>query len=239
LWNSRLAELGLPPLPVGEETVTATLARTAAASLVTLPREFDDWPDPPPAVVHVGPLSEEPADVDWRSPWDDDDDRPLVVVSLGTQYMQQEDVISRVAKALSRHDVRVLVLTGPELDPSEVEVPDGTVVERYVPHGAVLPEARLVVAHGGTGTLLAALSAAMPVLSLPLGRDQPANARRLEQLGLGRALDRDASLDDVADAVAAMLTSEQLYPTVRAFPSLIGAYGAGERAVSTLERLVR
>jgi hypothetical protein len=40
----------------------------AAAALVTLPREFDEWLEPPPGVVHVGPLTDEPADRDWQSP---------------------------------------------------------------------------------------------------------------------------------------------------------------------------
>ena len=237
--NRSRRELGVPPLPAGTETVTVTLARRAAAALVTLPREFDDWPEPPPGVVHVGPLSEESPDSRWQAPWTEEDDRPLVVVTLGTTYMQQEEVIGRVTKALSRLDVRTLVLTGPELDPDEVEVAEGTVVERYVPHGAILSEASLVVAHGGTGTLLAALSAGVPVLSLPLGRDQPANARRLEQLELGRALDRDASADDIEDAVSAVLGSATLSDRVRAFAPAFRAYEAGGRATETLEALVR
>jgi UDP:flavonoid glycosyltransferase YjiC (YdhE family) len=237
--NRSRGELGLPPLPLGSESVTVTLARRAAASLVTVPRQFDDWPEPPPGVVHVGAIAEEPPDAAWRSPWPADDPRPLVVVSLGTTYMQQEAAIARVAAALSRHEARVLVLTGPELDPAEVELPEGVVAERYVPHGAVLPEAALVVAHGGTGTLLAALSAGVPVLSLPLGRDQPANARRLEQLGLGLALEPAASVTHIADAVGAILRSQSLYERVRAFASIVRGYDAGERAGRTLEALAR
>lgn len=238
--NRSRGELGLPPLPVGSETVTVTLARRAAATLVTLPREFDDWPDPPPGVVHVGPLTEDPPASAWESPPRvEDDGRPLVVVSLGTTYMEQEEVIGRVTHALSRHDVRTVVLTGPELDPDEVEVPDGTLVERYVPHGAILPGASLVVAHGGSGTLVAALSAAVPVLSLPLGRDQPANARRLEKLGLGRALDGGAPSDDIADAVGAMLGSDGLRERVASFARLVHAYGEGERAAPALEAIVQ
>jgi UDP:flavonoid glycosyltransferase YjiC (YdhE family) len=95
------------------------------------------------------------------------------------------------------------------------------------------------VAHGGTGTLLAALSAGVPVLPLPLGRDQPANARPLEQLGLGHALDRDATADDIADAVGAMLGSKSLYDRARAFAPAFRAYRGGERATETLEALAR
>jgi UDP:flavonoid glycosyltransferase YjiC (YdhE family) len=235
--NRSRGELGLSPLSLGADSVTVTLARRAAAALVTLPREFDDWPQPPAGVVHVGWIGDDPPDSRWRSPWAPDDRRPLVVVTLGTTYMQQEAVIARVVQGLSRQEARVLVLTGPELEPGDVEVPEGVVVERYVPHGAVLPDAALVVAHGGTGTLLVALSAGVPVLSLPLGRDQPANARRLEQLGLGRALERDAPVAEIEQAVAGMLESPDLYGRVREFGSVIRAYDAAERATSTLEGL--
>jgi UDP:flavonoid glycosyltransferase YjiC (YdhE family) len=236
--NRSRGELGLKPLPAGSETVTVALARRAAATLVTLPREFDDWPEPPPGVVHVGPLNEDVTLSAWEPPWAEGDDRPLVVVTLGTTYMEQEEVIGRVADALSHHDVRTVVLTGPELDPDEVDVPDGTLVERYVPHGAIVPGASLVVAHGGTGTLLAALSAGVPVLSLPLGRDQPANARRLEQLGLGRKVDRDAPPEDIAAVVGAMLAANSLHERVASFARVFREYGSGERAVAALEALV-
>jgi MGT family glycosyltransferase len=217
--------------------VTVTLARRAAAALVTLPREFDDWPQPPAGVAHVGWIADDAPDSRWRSPWAPDDRRPLVVVTLGTTYMQQEEVIARVVQGLSRQEARVLVLTGPELDPTEVEAPEGVVVERYVPHAAVLPEAALVVAHGGTGTLLAALSAGVPVLSLPLGRDQPENARRLEELGLGRALAREASPTEIADAAAGMLGSRELSARVRTFAAVIRSYDSRARAAAALEDL--
>jgi MGT family glycosyltransferase len=217
--------------------VTVTLARHAATTLVTLPREFDDWPQPPVGVVHVGWVGDDPPDGRWHLPWAPDNPRPLVVVTLGTTYMQQEAVIARVVQGLARQEVRVLVLTGPELEPGEVEVPEGVVVERYVPHGAVLPEAALVVAHGGTGTLLAALSSGVPVLSLPLGRDQPANAHRLEELGLGRALAREASAAEISEVVAGMLGSPALSARVRAFGALIRAYDAGPLVAATLSHL--
>jgi MGT family glycosyltransferase len=148
-------------------------------------------------------------------------------------------VVSRVAHALAPTEARVLVLTGPELDPGEIDVPQGVAVRRYVPHRVLLPEAALVVAHGGTGTLLAALSAGVPVLSVPLGRDQPANAHRLEQLGLGRSLDRDAAAGDIADTVGDMLSSEPLRARVRAFAAAVAAYGAGARAAEAIEALAR
>jgi UDP:flavonoid glycosyltransferase YjiC (YdhE family) len=44
------------------------------------------------------------------------------------------------------------------------------------------------VHHGGIGTMSQALAAGVPQLVMPMGHDQPDNARRLKLLGAGDAL---------------------------------------------------
>ena len=61
------------------------------------------------------------------------------------------------------------------------------------PPRAVVPGASVVVCHAGLGTIMAALRHGVPVLCIPLGRDQHANAAAVVAAGVGRALDRDAS----------------------------------------------
>jgi hypothetical protein len=231
--------LGLDALPVGPDSVSVAFARRSAATLVTLPRAFDTWVDPPAGVEHVGWIDERPptAAGDWRSPWPAGDARPLVVVSMGTTYMHQERVVERIARALAPLDARVLVLSGRELAPGELALPVGVEARAYEPHATLLPQASAVVSHGGTGTLLAALAAGLPVVCLPLGRDQAGNARRVEQLGFGLALEPQADERRIRAAVAAALTS----PGLRAAAAVLARRAAADdgeaRAVATLERL--
>ena len=49
----------------------------------------------------------------------------------------------------------------------------------------MLPACRAVVTHGGLGTTLRALAHGVPLVLLPLGRDQHVNAARGEELGAG------------------------------------------------------
>ncbi len=186
--NAGRRALGLDELALSDDSVTTALVRRAAGALVALPREFDDWHDPPANVVYAGPIVPGPSAESRTPPWPAGDARPLVVVSLGSQFMEQADVLRRIADALRSLPLRVLVTTG-EIDPALIPAGGSVAVERYVPHEAVLHEAELVVAHGGTGTLLAAFAAGLPVLCVPLGRDQPDNARRvaLERLAAGGA----------------------------------------------------
>lgn len=240
LLRSTVAAVERPALlvhtvhPFHDEATNALVA-ASAATIVTVPRAFDDWPDAPAHVVHVGPIAESEDAGEWVSPWAADDERPLVVVTLGTTYMAHEDAFARIASALEPLSLRVLVLTGPELAPDEVAFPGDAVVLDYVPHAAVLPHASLVIAHGGTGTLLAALRAGVPVVCMPLGRDQPANAAQLEELGLGVVVSRDAEPSAIRAAVSSALASDELHDRVRAFAP--AAHGDAERAVEALERL--
>ena len=182
--NAVRARTGLQALPPGTDSVTVALVRQAAGALVVLPREYDDWPDPPARVVHVGPIAEEATPTGWDSPWPLNDDRPLIVVSMGTTYMGHEQVLGRIMRALAGMEARVLVLTGSELAPAEIDSVPGVHVRRYVPHSAVLPHAALVVTHAGTGTLMASFTGGAPVICIPLGRDQDSNARRVEDSAL-------------------------------------------------------
>jgi MGT family glycosyltransferase len=231
--NALRAERGLAALPLGPESVNVALARTAAGALVALPRELDTWDDPPPGVVHVGPLREEPPGGVFASPWPADDPRPLVVVSLGTQYTHQEELLTRVAGALGGLDVRALVLTGRELDPGELGALGDVVVRGYVPHDAVLRDASLVVTHAGTGTLLAAFGAGVPALCVPLGRDQAVNAARAEELGAAAVLDRGASETAIRAAAAGALAS----PRLRAGAARLAAAIAGYDDAGVVEAL--
>lgn len=141
--NMLRSEFGLPPLPIGPDLSAIALARRAAGALVVMPTEFDPWPpDAPANVVHVGPIFEEGTQEEWDPPWVQGDERPLVVVSMGSMYMHQEEVLQRVASALAELDVRALVLTGHELEPGELDFGPGVHVRDYVPTARCCPAQR-------------------------------------------------------------------------------------------------
>jgi MGT family glycosyltransferase len=240
LVNERRAAAGLPPLPSGPEPMSVALARRADRALVTVPAAFDDWPNPPANVVHVGPIAEEAAPPPWVPPWLDGDRRPLVVVTLGTTYMHQEGLLRRALSALSALSglgARVLVLTGLELDPSEVRGGPGIRIESYVPHAAVLPHAAVVIIHGGMGSLLEAFRAGVPSVCIPLGRDQADNAAAAAVQGAAIALPGDASRCQLRGAITEALTSPTLRDGARRMASAIAACGGAPAAADQVEQV--
>lgn len=235
--NRLRRELGLTALPAGPDPLHTALVRRAAASIVVMTPEFDDWPDPPPNVTHVGPIFEQRGAAGWDSPWPADDPRPLVVISMSTMYMRQEEILRRVAEATVQAGGRALALTGMELAPEEIAWPAEVIARSYLPHQAVLAEATLVVSHAGMGTLMAAFAAGVPSICLPLGRDQLLNAQRAEELGAAVTISPDADPAELRAQISAALRSTELVAGAHEMARSIERHQHGAEAVAVIEKI--
>ena len=72
-----------------------------------------------------------------------------------------------------------------------MELPAGVRVASWIPQRALIshPHCKLLVSHGGANSISEACEAAVPIVGVPIGFDQPANVAMLEELGVGRAVD--------------------------------------------------
>jgi UDP:flavonoid glycosyltransferase YjiC (YdhE family) len=226
------ADLGVPAVGSFGEV----LARCASV-MVTCPESLDEAvPDRPHHVRYVGPLLEPPGrDDGWRLPGVDDG-RPLVVAGLGTTAMDELPVLRRVVAALGEAPVRGLVTLGDHLDAGDLDPPDGVVLSGYVRHAAVLPWASAVVTHAGLGTILAGLAHGLPLVCLPLGREQPANAQAVVRAGAGIALDPEATAEDIAAAIARAVDDLELRAGAARLAVEIDELVQAEAAVLEVER---
>jgi UDP:flavonoid glycosyltransferase YjiC (YdhE family) len=163
-------------------------------------------------------------------------DRPSVVVSLGTTPMDEQPVLERVLAALADLRVDVVATAGSHLDPAAVAAPPNATVRGYVPHAALLPGARLVVTHAGLGTVLAALAHGVPLLCLPLGREQPDNAAAVERAGAGLVLAPASDPADIREAAEALLDGAAHRQAAEAMRATIAGYEA--RGESELEAMI-
>lgn len=238
--NQVREHLGLTPIVPGEELMRHALLRRCDRALAVIPREFENFSGPLPANLHyVGPIFEV-ADGAWpkdlpRPPAG----VPLVVVGFSTTYMYHENLFERILTALVPLEVHVMATLGGGLDPHDVSVPAGVSVHQYIPHPAVFPYASLVVSHAGMGTVMATFAAGVPILCIPLGRDQHGNAERVAALGAGRTLSADASVEEIRAAAADVLRAEAIRAAARRLAEVVAGYGQGRRAVAELEALLR
>ena len=139
--------------------------------------------------------------------------------------------------ALGSLPVRGLVTTGPVVDPEQIEAPDGVTVVRSAPHREVLAQADVLLTHGGHGTVIKGLVAGVPIVCMPIGRDQPDNAARLVHRGAGLKVSKNASPARVAAAVRQVLDD----PSYRRHAARLGeqlrAEAESGAAVAELEAL--
>src|SRR5262249_2804050 len=113
--------------------------------------------------------------------------RPVVLVTTSTEYQGDDRLLQVALNALAKEPVTVIA-TSPARGSLAIRVPQNARVEAFVPHGPILEVAACVVCHGGMGIRQKELSAGVPVCVVPLGRDQPEVARRVELAQAGTRL---------------------------------------------------
>ena len=131
----------------------------------------------------------------------------IVYLTMGTVWNRDLDLFRLVIDAVRDEDVALVVTVGRQNDPGGLgPQPANVVVHRYVPQAVLLPRCDAVVAHGGAGTTLGALAFGVPLVIIPQGADQYANAERVVAAGAGRQLLRpQLSIDAVRDALHSVL----------------------------------
>jgi MGT family glycosyltransferase len=205
--------------------------------LVLTSASFDFHGDAHPQHVrYVGPVLTDPEWVsEWHSPWPADDTRPLVVVSLSSTYMAQERVLARAIEGLGRLDARVLVTTGPAIDPGSLPTASNAVVLRSAPHTELFREAAVVVTHAGMGTVTRALAAGVPLVCLPMGRDQLDVAARVVHADAGVRLRPSAKSAAIAAAVERMIHEPKFRNAARRIGARLVADAAAQQGIAELE----
>ena len=198
--NQTRTRIGLGPIQ-GFGDLLATCALVA----VTAPRELDAPGRVPANVSYLGPLIPRTRpDTDWRVPEGSD---PLVAVSLGTgaTVENEAEIIQRILLGLGGMPVRGLVNLPGYVRPEVLSAPANVVLTGYVPHQAVLPQASVLVTHAGLGSVMVALANGVPMVCMPLGREQPENAAAISRIGRGFVISPDAEPDAIARAIAQAL----------------------------------
>ncbi len=173
----------------------------ASAMLTRFPASLDPSPFPTTRRYREPIEPAEPLP-DW---WDGSDD-PLVYATFGTVlgHMSHAAAVYRTAlRAVADLPARVLLTVGRRFESGELGAPAAnTHVESWVDQARVLPEAALVVCHGGSGTLFGALAAGVPAVSIPVFADQFGNARRVAAYGAGLVVEVDSESADSRTVIA-------------------------------------
>jgi MGT family glycosyltransferase len=224
-------ENGLAPVP---HVLGQFLEADRILLLTSRAFEFEEYA-PPSKVRFCGPRLDDPAWAgDWSPPAGDD---PLVLVGLSSTFMDHGDVLQGIATALGELPVRGVVTTGPAIDPASIDAPANVQVVRSAPHNQVLEQAAAVVTHAGHGTVIKSLAAGVPLVCLPLGRDQLDNAARVHAHRAGVRLRKNAKPAAVAAAVQKVIDDPAFAAGARRLAEAIADDLREDLAVAELEEL--
>ena len=231
-----LAELGAgrPASPFLDAMYTLP-DETAVLSVPGFEFERSDLP----GNVHLAGILPAPAGGDWEPPawWGElDGSRPVVVVTQGT--LVNDDLSQLVEPALAglaRMDVTVVAALGRDHGALTARVPANARIAGYIPFGALLPKASVLVTNGGSGGTQQALAAGVPVVVAGETEDKPANAARAAYHRLGVNLQTATpTAQAVAGAVASLLQDTEVRENVLRLAKVYAQHDA----LDTIERLL-
>jgi UDP:flavonoid glycosyltransferase YjiC (YdhE family) len=205
--------------------------------LLLHPESYEPW-TPPVPWTRTRPPIPFPDDATPPRPavLDGTGDRPVVLVTFGTVFNRTPGVFEVVLEALAELPVTAVVTTGSTRDPAELgPVPDHVLVRRFVPFTDLLPHCDLVVGHGGFSTTMMALAHGIPVITMPLGSDQPWNAANCRALGLGEVVDFEGVTPQaLVAAVRGVLDDPAYRERVRAYRDELLALPTMEAAAARI-----
>lgn len=238
MWNKGLPALNAARAGYGLAPVDDALEPYRRADrFLILTSEGFDFPSAGRAANtrYVGPRLEDPS---WTGSWEPPPgDAPLILVGLSSTNQKQVPVLQRIARALGTLPVRGLITTGPSVPAGAIDAPANVTVLPSAPHAEVLRHAAAAITHAGHGTVIKSLAAGVPVLCLPMGRDQADVAARVVAHGAGRRLRPGSSPRAIAKTLWALLADDSCRAGAARIAKLIAADLAEDRAVAELEAL--
>ena len=174
--NAQREIVGLPPTSRFHGGISPELAMVTTYPQLEYPRE---WPDS----VHVtGPMPfEMPHDEIGLPPGND----PLVLVAPSTSQDPDNHLVRSALAALGNEPVRVVATTNRVRPSRPIEVPGNAVLVDWLSYSQVMPQAALVICHGGHGTVARCLAEGVPVLTCPAAGDMNETAARITWAGVG------------------------------------------------------
>jgi MGT family glycosyltransferase len=192
-------------------------------------------------VRYIGPELGDPDWVNdniWENPWSDANEKPLVVVSFSSTFQNQAGAIQNSMDALQELPVNGIVTLGPAMENHRFNIPSNVHVLESVKHSDLFPHADVVITHGGHGTVIRALSHGLPILCMPMGRDQDDNAIKVKMKGCGLNLSPKATAAKIRKAVKKILGDKNFLTNAKKMSALIREKAETSDPVEAIDTLL-
>nr|WP_232542312.1 nucleotide disphospho-sugar-binding domain-containing protein [Nocardia bovistercoris] len=159
-----------------------------------------------------------------------------VYLTLGTVFHDAPALFRTCLSGLAELPVNIVVSSGPGSDPKRLgPQPSHVVIRDYIPQARLLPHCRLVIQHGGAGTLFGGAAHGLPQLVIPQAADNFLNAAALRASGAGLALlPHEVTADSIRIAAGQLLRDPEFTVAAKRLQAEIHAMPTPESTVTTL-----
>jgi len=237
-FDAFAAEMAALANEYGVQAITVPGLFTTAEELniVFLPRAFQYEGDSfDSRFAFVGPsIAARPTSGRWQPPGSDN--RRLLLISLGTVFNDWPEFFSMALAAFADTDWHVVMAIGKHVDLAALgTIPANFEVSAHVPQLDVLQHADAFISHGGMNSTQEALYYGVPLVVIPQMLEQAATARRVTELGLGRALTRDTvSTNALRETVEAVSSDAATAERLAIMREAVRAAGGQKRAAAAI-----
>ncbi|HEX2925741.1 MAG TPA: glycosyltransferase [Ruminiclostridium sp.] len=164
-------------------------------------------------------------------------EEPPIVFTPGTGVVNEANFFKVAVESVQALKKRALLCTKYSSQVPE-KLPDSVMYTDYVPFNLVLKKTALIVHHGGMGTMVQAMSAAIPQIIRPMAHDQLQNGNLAQKLGVGTVIKRDKfTVNNVTEKLHYLLTSETVAGKCREIAGKFDNFGYKEKTCDILEKL--
>ena len=162
----------------------------------------------------------------------------LIYLSLGSLGSADVGLMNRLIEMLAGSDYRLIVSKGPQQE--EIRLAGNMWGQEFLPQTTLLPLVDLVITHGGNNTVTESLYFGKPMIVLPLFWDQPDNAQRVHEAGIGVRLDPyRCTQDELLGSIRALLANDALGTRLRNLSQRLQREPWTRRAAALIEGLAR
>ena len=236
ILNTTLAQLsalcGTPPFDM-----RSILMHTEPLKIVFLPRAFQPGGETfDEDYLFVGPSLQPHRDESLNFPFEQLGTHPLLYISLGTVFNNQIDFYRTCFTAFGDTAWQVVFSVGPYTDRAALPAMAGNfIVAPRVPQLEVLSRANLFISHGGMNSVMESLYYGVPLVVIPQISEQAVTAQRVQELGLGIALDRETvTAERLREAVAQIAHDPSFRTHAQVMQQAIHEAGGYQRATDAI-----